>query len=53
MLQIIAGQLSPSSGVIVRPDDIYYIPQHFGQYDEVKEIVKDNHGAGGDKHNTG
>jgi len=20
---------------------------------EVKEIVKDNHGAGGDKHNTG
>ena len=35
MLQIIAGQLSPSSGVIVRPDDLYYIPQHFGQYDSL------------------
>lgn len=33
LLQIIAGQLPPSAGVIVRPDDIYYIPQHFGQYD--------------------
>ena len=32
LLQIIAGQLAPSSGVIVRPDDLYYIPQHFGQY---------------------
>ena len=28
-------QLSPSSGVIVRPDDLYYIPQHFGQYDSL------------------
>ena len=35
LLQIIAGQLSPSSGVIVRPDDLYYIPQHFGQYDSL------------------
>ena len=35
MLQIIAGQLSPSSGVIVRLDDLYYIPQHFGQYDSL------------------
>ena len=35
LLQIIAGQLAPSSGVIVRPDDLYYIPQHFGQYDSL------------------
>lgn len=35
LLQIIAGHLSPSSGVIVRPDDLYYIPQHFGQYDSL------------------
>jgi len=35
LLQIIGGQLSPSSGVIVRPDDLYYIPQHFGQYDSL------------------
>lgn len=33
LLQIIAGWLPPSSGTVVRPDDIYYIPQHFGQYD--------------------
>ncbi len=35
LLQIIADQLSPSSGVIVRPDELYYIPQHFGQYDSL------------------
>lgn len=34
LLQIISGQLLPSSGTVVRPDDLYYIPQHFGQYDE-------------------
>lgn len=35
LLQIIAGQLPPSSGTIVRPKDLYYIPQHFGQYDSL------------------
>lgn len=35
LLQMIAGRLSPSSGVIVRPDDLYYIPQHSGQYDSL------------------
>ncbi|WP_175628860.1 ABC-F family ATP-binding cassette domain-containing protein [Bacteroides acidifaciens] len=35
LMQIIAGQIPPSSGVIVRPDDLYYIPQHFGQYDSL------------------
>lgn len=35
LLQIIAGELLPSSGIIVRPDDLYYIPQHFGQYDSL------------------
>lgn len=33
LLQIVAGQLEPSAGTIVRPDDLYYIPQHFGQFD--------------------
>ena len=33
LLQIIAGRLSPSTGTVTRPDDLYYIPQHFGQYD--------------------
>lgn len=33
LLQIIAGGLSPSSGTIICPDDLYYIPQHFGQFD--------------------
>lgn len=35
LLQIIAGRLIPSVGVIVRPDDLYFIPQHFGQYDSL------------------
>lgn len=35
LLQIIAGQLLPSSGTIVRPSDLYYTPQHFGQYDSL------------------
>lgn len=34
LLQIISGQLTPSTGTVVRPDDLYYIPQHFGQFDE-------------------
>ncbi len=29
LLQIITGQLSPSSGVIVRPDALYYIPEQY------------------------
>lgn len=33
LLQIIAGRLSLSSGTIICPDDLYYIPQHFGQFD--------------------
>lgn len=33
LLQIIAGRLSPSSGTMICPDDLYYIPQHFGQFD--------------------
>lgn len=34
LLQIIAGKLTPSSGSIVCPDNLCYIPQHFGQYDK-------------------
>lgn len=42
LLQIIAGWLSPSSGTVVCPDDTYYIPQHFGQYDEqtITEVLR-------------
>lgn len=32
LLQIIAGRLQPSSGSVSHPDHLYYIPQHFGQY---------------------
>ncbi len=33
LMQILAARLQPSAGTIVRPDDLYYVPQHFGQYD--------------------
>ncbi len=35
LLQIIAHRLRPSTGSITTPDDLYYVPQHFGQYDEL------------------
>ena len=35
LLQIIAGTLLPTSGIIIRPDDLFYVPQHFGQYDSL------------------
>lgn len=34
LLQIIAGLVSASSGTCICSDGLYYIPQHFGQYDE-------------------
>lgn len=33
LMRILAGELSPSSGTIARPEHLYYVPQHFGQYD--------------------
>lgn len=33
LMRIIAGDLSPSSGTVLRPEHLYYVPQHFGQYD--------------------
>ncbi len=35
LLQIIARRFQPSTGSIVTPDDLYYVPQHFGQYDDL------------------
>lgn len=35
LLKIIAGELMPSEGEIITGDKPYYIPQHFGQYDEM------------------
>ena len=35
LLKTMAGKLQPSSGNVLRPDDLYYVPQHFGQYDEM------------------
>ena len=32
-MRILAGDLSPSSGTVLRPEHLYYVPQHFGQYD--------------------
>jgi len=33
LLRIMAGQLSPSSGILNCSGHCYYVPQHFGQYD--------------------
>ena len=33
LMRILAGDLSPSSGTVLRPEHLYYVPQHFGQYD--------------------
>ncbi|MBO9620323.1 MAG: ABC-F family ATP-binding cassette domain-containing protein [Niabella sp.] len=34
LLKIIAGLLSPVSGTILTTSSVYYVPQHFGQYNE-------------------
>ena len=33
LMQILAGDLPPTSGTVIRPEPLYYVPQHFGQYD--------------------
>lgn len=33
LMRIIAGELLPSAGTVIRPEHLYYVPQHFGQYD--------------------
>lgn len=33
LMQILAGDLTPTSGTVIRPEACYYVPQHFGQYD--------------------
>lgn len=36
LMQIITGKLTPSSGTVSLPaSGIYYVPQHFGQYDHL------------------
>ncbi len=35
LLKIMAGVLQPSSGIYTAPASLYYIPQHFGQYDHL------------------
>ena len=35
LMRIVAGELSPSDGTIHRPEHLYYVPQHFGQYDDM------------------
>lgn len=34
LLKILAGQLAPQSGTIVRSAPLYYVPQHFGQFND-------------------
>ena len=34
LMQIIAGNLSPVSGTVSCSEHLYYVPQHFGQYDD-------------------
>ena len=33
LMRILVGDLSPSSGTVLRPEHLNYVPQHFGQYD--------------------
>ena len=33
LMRILVGDLSPSSGTVLRTEHLYYVPQHFGQYD--------------------
>ncbi|MDU1892202.1 MAG: ABC-F family ATP-binding cassette domain-containing protein [Dysgonomonas sp.] len=35
LLKIVAGQLQPSDGEVIISDKPYYVPQHFGQYDNL------------------
>jgi len=35
LLQIIAKKISPTEGEIIYPTEPYYVPQHFGQYDDM------------------
>lgn len=34
LMKIIAGDLSATRGTVSRPEHLYYVPQHFGQYDD-------------------
>lgn len=34
LMQLIAGQLSPSKGQIICQGQVYYVPQHFGQFED-------------------
>lgn len=33
LMRIIAGELQPAGGTVIRPEHLFYVPQHFGQYD--------------------
>ena len=35
LMRIIAGDLSATTGTVSHPEHLYYVPQHFGQYDEM------------------
>ena len=34
LMRIIAGDLSATTGTVSHPEHLYYVPQHFGQYDD-------------------
>ena len=38
LLRIMEGSLKPSSGEVVCSSKPYYVPQHFGQYDELTVV---------------
>lgn len=38
LLRIMEGSLKPSSGEVVCSSNPYYVPQHFGQYDELTVV---------------
>ena len=43
LMRIIAGDLSATTGTVSHPEHLYYVPQHFGQYDDrtIAQALKD------------
>lgn len=35
LLKILAGEIAPSSGAVIRPDLSWFVPQHFGHFDHL------------------
>lgn len=45
LMRIIAGEILPTEGTVTRSEHIYYVPQHFGQYNNmsIAQALKIDH----------